>query len=314
MARVTKIAPSILSADFACLADDVARVATEADLLHVDVMDGHFVPNLTIGPPVVAALRARTPLFLDCHLMVDNPAVLLADFAEAGADRCIVHIEVGDPRPLFAELRERGVGVGLTLSPETPVDAVLPFLGEIDLLLVMSVHPGFGGQAFIPDVLDKVRVAPSCDRRGRAPRRDRDRRRDQARHRAGGRHGRGRHPGRGQRDLLRARSRGCRARDPRRGATRCLSDAVPGHPLMAKVLTVSDGVVAGRGTTAPGRRSPSGSSRRASRSSRTRCARTASRASPTRCARSRRGSPGSWSRRVGRGSARATAPRRERSS
>jgi ribulose-phosphate 3-epimerase len=159
MTRVTKIAPSILSADFACLADDVARVAAEADLLHVDVMDGHFVPNLTIGPPVVAALRARTPLFLDCHLMVDNPGVLLADFAEAGADRCIVHIEVGDPRPLFAELRDRGVGVGLTLSPETPVETVLPFLGEIDLLLVMSVHPGFGGQAFIPDVLDKVRIA-----------------------------------------------------------------------------------------------------------------------------------------------------------
>jgi len=159
MARVTKIAPSILSADFACLADDVARVSTEADLLHVDVMDGHFVPNLTIGPPVVAALRARTPLFLDCHLMVDNPGVLLADFADAGADRCIVHIEVGDPRPLFAELRERGVGVGLTLSPETPVETVLPYLGEIDLLLVMSVHPGFGGQAFIPSVLDKVRVA-----------------------------------------------------------------------------------------------------------------------------------------------------------
>jgi ribulose-phosphate 3-epimerase len=159
MTRATKIAPSILSANFACLADDVDRVAAEADLLHVDVMDGHFVPNLTIGPPVVAALRSRTSLFLDCHLMVDNPGVLLADFAEAGADRCIVHIEVGDPRPLFAELRSRGLGVGLTLSPETPVDTVLPFLGDIDLLLVMSVNPGFGGQSFIPSVLDKVRVA-----------------------------------------------------------------------------------------------------------------------------------------------------------
>jgi ribulose-phosphate 3-epimerase len=159
MARTIKLAPSILSADFACLAEDVERVGAEADLLHVDVMDGHFVPNLTIGPPVVASLRARTKLFLDCHLMVDNPGVLLDDFAEAGADRCIVHIEVGDPRPLFAELRERGLGVGLTLNPETPVDTVLPFLGEIDLLLVMSVHPGFGGQSFIPEVLDKVRAA-----------------------------------------------------------------------------------------------------------------------------------------------------------
>jgi ribulose-phosphate 3-epimerase len=158
MARTTKIAPSILSADFACLAAEVERVADEADLLHVDVMDGHFVPNLTIGPPVVAALRPRTELFLDCHLMVDNPGVLLEEFAEAGADRCIVHIELGDPRPLFDDLRARGVGVGLTLNPETPVETVLPYLGEVDLLLVMSVHPGFGGQKFLPEVLDKVRV------------------------------------------------------------------------------------------------------------------------------------------------------------
>jgi ribulose-phosphate 3-epimerase len=159
MTHSIKVAPSILSADFACLAEEVDRVTPEADLLHVDVMDGHFVPNLTIGPPVVRSLRARTKLFLDCHLMVDNPGVLLADFAQAGADRCIVHIEVGDPQPLFDELRKLGVGVGLTLNPETPVEHVLPYLGEIDLLLVMSVHPGFGGQHFIPEVLDKVRAA-----------------------------------------------------------------------------------------------------------------------------------------------------------
>src|SRR5262249_32773393 len=105
-----KLAPSILSADFAQLGADVDRVAPAAALLQVDVMDGHFVPNLTIGPPVVQALRKHTDLFLDCHLMVDNPAVLLDDFADAGADRCIVHIELGDPRPLFAELRARNVG------------------------------------------------------------------------------------------------------------------------------------------------------------------------------------------------------------
>jgi ribulose-phosphate 3-epimerase len=137
----------------------VTRVAPEADLLHVDVMDGHFVPNLTIGPPVVAALRRHTDLFLDCHLMVDNPGDLLADFADAGADRCLVHVELGDPRPLFADLRRRSMGVGLVLNPETPLAAAAPYLAEIDLLLVMSVHPGFGGQAFIPEVLEKVRAA-----------------------------------------------------------------------------------------------------------------------------------------------------------
>jgi ribulose-phosphate 3-epimerase len=121
-------------------------------------MDGHFVPNLTIGPPVVESLRAHTDLFLDCHLMVDNPGVLLDDFADAGANRCIVHVELGDPRPLFDKLRARDVGVGLVLNPETPVEAVLPYLAEVDLLLVMSVHPGWGGQGFIPEVLDKVRV------------------------------------------------------------------------------------------------------------------------------------------------------------
>ena len=154
-----KVAPSILAADFANLAADVARVADDVELLHVDCMDGHYVPNLSIGPPVVASLRRHTDLFLDCHLMVDNPGVLLTDFADAGADRCIVHVETGDPRPLFGALRDRTVGVGLALSPETPFDAARPYLEEIDLLLVMSVHPGFGGQAFIPDVLDKVRAA-----------------------------------------------------------------------------------------------------------------------------------------------------------
>ena len=151
-----KLAPSILSADFADLASEIERVAGVADLLHVDVMDGHFVPNLTIGPPVVAALRKRTDLFLDCHLMVDNPEVLLDDFAAAGADGITVHVELGDPRPLFARLRELGLRVGLTSNPSTPVEAVLPYLEEVDTLLVMSVNPGWGGQAFIPESLDKL--------------------------------------------------------------------------------------------------------------------------------------------------------------
>jgi ribulose-phosphate 3-epimerase len=154
-----KVAPSILAADFSCLAADVARVAPVADLLHVDCMDGHYVPNLTIGPPVVKALRKHTDLFLDCHLMVDNPHVLLAAFEDAGADGCTIHIELGDPRPLFDEIRQRGMRVGLSLEPQTPFVAVRPYLAEIDLLLVMSVHTGFGGQPFIPEVLDKVREA-----------------------------------------------------------------------------------------------------------------------------------------------------------
>jgi ribulose-phosphate 3-epimerase len=162
-----KLAPSILSADFARLADDVDRVKREADLLHVDVMDGHFVPNLTIGPPVVASLRKHTDLFLDCHLMVDNPEILLDDFAEAGADSCTVHVELGDPRPLFGQMRALGLRVGLVCNPETPFDAAVPYLEEIDLLLVMSVHPGWGGQAFIPEALDKVRAARALiDERG----------------------------------------------------------------------------------------------------------------------------------------------------
>jgi ribulose-phosphate 3-epimerase len=154
-----KVAPSILAADFANLAADVARITSESDLLHVDCMDGHYVPNLSIGPPVVKALRKCTDLYLDCHLMVDNPATLLAGFADAGADGITVHVELGDPRPLFDEIRRRSMRVGLTFEPETPFDAVAPYLEEIDVLLVMSVHTGFGGQPFIPEVLDKVRAA-----------------------------------------------------------------------------------------------------------------------------------------------------------
>src|SRR4029079_18782180 len=104
-----KVAPSILAADFAHLADDIARVASEADLLHVDCMDGHYVPNLSIGPPVVKALRPHTDLFLDCHLMADNPGVLLSGCADAGAAGCTIHIELGDPRLLFDEIRALGM-------------------------------------------------------------------------------------------------------------------------------------------------------------------------------------------------------------
>jgi ribulose-phosphate 3-epimerase len=132
-------------------------------------MDGHYVPNLTIGPPVVKSLRARTDLYLDCHLMVDNPGDLLDAFADAGADGCTVHIELGDPRPLFDRIRALGMQVGLTFEPETAYSAVEPYLGDIDELLVMSVKTGFGGQPFIPAVLDKARAArEAIDERGLA--------------------------------------------------------------------------------------------------------------------------------------------------
>jgi len=154
-----KIAPSILAADFANLAADIARVASDVELLHVDCMDGHYVPNLTIGPPVVAALRPHTDLFLDCHLMVDNPGRLVPAFADAGADGITVHVELGDPAPLLREIAALGMRRGLAFEPETPFEVVEPYLGQIDLLLVMSVHTGFGGQPFITEVLDKVRAA-----------------------------------------------------------------------------------------------------------------------------------------------------------
>lgn len=156
---MVKIAPSILSADFADLAADIERLQGEADLLHVDVMDGHFVPNLTIGPPVVKSLRKRTDLYLDCHLMVTNPGDLLADFAAAGADGITVHVEVGGTDALIGRIRDLGCRVGLTLNPDTPLSEVLGFVDRIDCLLIMSVHPGFGGQAFIPAALDKLSVA-----------------------------------------------------------------------------------------------------------------------------------------------------------
>jgi len=154
-ARV-RIAPSILSADFARLGDEINRVAPEADVLHVDVMDGHFVPNLTIGPPVVASIRRHCDLYLDCHLMMDNPGPFLEAFRDAGADSCTVHVEIGGTGELIGQMRGLGLHVGLALNPETPFEQCQPWIDRIDLLLVMTVHPGFGGQSFISEVMPKV--------------------------------------------------------------------------------------------------------------------------------------------------------------
>jgi ribulose-phosphate 3-epimerase len=162
------LAPSILAADYAVLADQVALVRAESDWLHVDLMDGHFVPNLSIGPPVVASLREHTDLFLDCHLMVTDPGAWLERLAEAGANLCSVHVELGDPTGLLARTRELGMQAGLVVDGPTPFEAVEPHLDErVDLLLVMTIKAGFGGQAFVPEHLEKVgRAREVRDARG----------------------------------------------------------------------------------------------------------------------------------------------------
>lgn len=150
----------MLAADFARLGEEVQRIEPEIDMLHLDVMDGHFVPNISFGMPVIASLRAATSLYFDCHLMTTNPDVYLEALKEAGADLVTVHIEV-IPNPVWVAEKARDIGLdfGLVLSPDTPFAGVEPYVELTDLLLIMSVHPGFGGQSFIPEILPKVEAA-----------------------------------------------------------------------------------------------------------------------------------------------------------
>ena len=154
-----QISPSILSADFSELKNEIKKLEQAgADMIHVDVMDGHFVPNLTIGPPVIKSLRGHTNLPFDVHLMISPVHKYIKDYADAGANIITIHPEAtNDLKESIKHIRDLGKKVGVSLNPETPLETIENFLQDIDLVLIMSVHPGFGGQKFMPEVLEKVK-------------------------------------------------------------------------------------------------------------------------------------------------------------
>ena len=157
-AGTIEVVPSVLSADFARLGSEIAEITSAGvKMVHLDVMDGHFVPNITIGPPVIAKLRKESDLVFDAHLMISEPARYAERFIEAGADHITFHIEVADdPGKLIETLHDLGCGAGICLNPETPVEAIASIAPLCDMVLVMTVHPGFGGQEFMPEAAKKV--------------------------------------------------------------------------------------------------------------------------------------------------------------
>ena len=159
MGKEMILSPSILSADFGILAEQVKRAENAgAQWLHIDVMDGHFVPNMTFAMPVIKSLRKYTDMFFDVHLMIEEPIRYIEDFVKAGADIITVHVEAcKDVVATLEKIKECGVKAAITLNPPTPVSAIEPYLDKVDMVLVMSVNPGFGGQKFIPESLDKVK-------------------------------------------------------------------------------------------------------------------------------------------------------------
>ncbi|OGV34045.1 MAG: ribulose-phosphate 3-epimerase [Lentisphaerae bacterium GWF2_45_14] len=165
------VAPSILSADFSCLGEEVKRVEEAgSDLVHLDIMDGHFVPNITFGPIAVKSVRAFSTLCFDTHLMISNPLKYAESFAKAGSDHITFHIESDDePQAVIDKLRALGCSVGISLKPKTPASVIMPFLNKIDLVLVMTVEPGFGGQSFMADMMPKVKEIKDAIRKSAHP-------------------------------------------------------------------------------------------------------------------------------------------------